>query len=153
MSVQVQVNGAGDFGTKRVWYSGTDQLEVGYALAYDVAALVGSAAASQKQQRGVQVTKPATANLFAFAGIVSIKPDRVGPCWVDIITPAGTKGEHVLARTKINATAYTTALGLVNDDYALGAFADATLNFGLVAIAAETADTSATAAVKLIRLL
>lgn len=139
----VQSNATPTSKVKTVWYAGADVLQKGYALAYDVAATV--AATDPKTRLGNQVVKPATANLFAFAGLVADgSAGKQGPCFVDIIEPE--PGAFADAFMNINATAFTTALGLVNGSYALGAFADATLNFGLVGIATVTQDTSGAAA-------
>lgn len=133
---------------RTVWYAGTDKLVQGYALAYDVAAT--QVATDPKTRLGNQVVKPATANLFAFAGVVAPQSDGLtGPCYVDIFIPR--KGSFAKAFTHSNMTAFTTALGLANNDYGLVTFADATLNLGLVALAAETVDTSGTAATKLVK--
>jgi hypothetical protein len=144
----VQSNACDHLEVRTVYYAGTDVLKTGYALAFDTAASLS--ATDPKTRLGNQVIKPATANLFAFAGLVAPQSDGLtGPCNVDIFIPR--KGSFAVAWTHANATAYSTALGLANGSYGLVSFADATLNLGLVALAAETVDTSATAAVKLIK--
>jgi hypothetical protein len=144
----VQSNACDHLEVRTVYYAGTDKLVAGNALAWDVAANIADT--DPKKRLGNQVVKPATANLFAFAGIVAPQSDGItGPANVDIFIPR--KGSFVTAWTHANMTAFTTALGLANNDYGLVTFADATLNLGLVAIAAQTVDTSGTAAAKLVK--
>jgi hypothetical protein len=129
-----------------VYYAGVDTLKEGYSLCFDVAA---SASGTDQTKLGNQVVKPATANLMAYAGSVAPgQGGRTGPCWVDVIPHQ--KNRFVLTFCKINATAFSTSLGPINAQYELGAFADATLNVGFVGLAAETADTSVTSALKLV---
>jgi len=142
-----QYNGSDKADTKFVYYNGTDELFPGYAVCYDIAATVG--ATDAKLARGVLVTKPVTANLMLFAGIV--QDNKTGPCWIRVKTPK--RGEMIQAFCKANATVGTTALAPANDSYALAAHSDATLNLNMVALAGETADTSGTAANKLTMLL
>lgn len=133
---------------KTVYYSGTDKLGEGYNFCYDVAATVANA--DVKSRLFNAVIKPATANLMAYAGVIA--PQSVGltgPCFIDIIPHQKNKGV-VKCLTNVNATAFSSALGPTNGSYALGTFADATLNVGFVALAAETFDSSGTAAAKAI---
>ena len=128
-----------------VYYSGTDTLQEGYALCYDVAASL--TATDPKARLGNQCIKPATANLMAFAGLVGpSSAGKTGPCYIDVIPY--NKNRFAYAYCKINATAFSTLLGPVDAQYALGAFSDSTVNLNFVGIAAETADTSTTAAKK-----
>jgi len=138
-----QQNGMEKSPTKYVYYNGTDTLLPGYALCYDIAATVG--ATDPKLARGTLVTKPVTANLMLFAGIVAAKV--TGPAWVRVKTPK--RGEFISVFCKANATVGVTALAPANDSYSLAAHSDATLNLPMVALAGETADTSGTAANKL----
>jgi len=147
MPHQVQYNARSQPNRKKVWYAGTDQLDVGYNLDYDVAATKD--ATPVKTALGNQVVKPATANLNAYAGVVAVKPPSAGPCYVEIFVPE--KGECCEALCNANATAFTTVLGPQDGSYALAAKADSTFNLAAVAKAAETADTSVTAANKLIQ--
>lgn len=124
----------------RYYYGGTDQLLEGYALCFDLSATPGT----NKDSLGMKVTKPATANLAAFAGIVAEK--KKGPNFVDVWFPQ--PGQPVRAYTHANMTAGTTGLGVANADYGLVAHSDSALNLPLVGVALETADTSTTAANK-----
>jgi hypothetical protein len=129
--------------TRTVWYSGTDKLSSGYCVALDLTA--SKTDPDPKLRYGNVVAKPVTANLFSFAGVVAPQSDGLtGPCNIDILIPR--KGCVLPTFTKLNMTAQTTPMGLVNNLYSLGAYADATVNFGLVGMAAETVDTSVTAA-------
>ena len=141
MSTYPQYNANPRLETKKVWYSGTDVLYKGYALCYDVAASAGT----EKTSLGRQVVQPATANLMAFAGIVQ-DGEVQGPAFVTIAVPR--RGEFLDVYTKANATAFATALAPADGSYALAAHSDATLNLPMVAVAAETANTSVTAANK-----
>jgi hypothetical protein len=103
------------------------------------------------------VVKPATAVLGAFAGLIGIEqagkviPDATG-AFIDIIVPR--RGDVCLAMVKANATKGSTGLGITNaGGFNLVAHTDATLNVDLVAVALETADTSTTAAAKLVKFL
>ena len=124
----------------RYWYAGTDALKPGYAMALDLSATPGTA----KTSLGNVIAKPATANLSAFAGFVAEK--KTGPCFVDLLEPA--PGVPVYIYTKANMTKNVTGLGLADGSYALAAHADSTLNLALVAVAAETYDSSVTEAFK-----
>jgi hypothetical protein len=138
--------------TIAVYYSGTDTLSAGYALCYDQAA--SATATDPKARLGAQVVKPATANLSFFAGVVAeSSAGRVGPCFVDIVVPMS--GQIVAAYCNSNSTIATTLLAVQNGQYSLAA--QATLSAAtlptLVGVAAETADTSGTAANKYIKFL
>lgn len=144
MGQAVQYN-SNNANVKRVYFSGTDTLQEGYALCYDQDA--SPTATNPFERLGFIVEKPATANLAAFAGLVSAgDAGKTGPCYLDIIVP--TPGEVVTAYTKANATAWTTALAPANAVYSLAAHSDSGLNLPWVMLAAETADTSTTAANK-----
>lgn len=129
------------------YYSGTDALATGYALCYDVAA---SGSALDKTALGNQVCKPATANLMAFAGVVAPESNGfTGPGWVTLIVPNGSRGCVYDAYCHSNATAFSTALGPTDGQYYLADFSDSTLNLNWPGLlAAETANTSSTSAVK-----
>lgn len=118
---------------QRYWYAGTDVLLPGYTMCLDVAAPAGSL----KTSLGKVITKPATANLACFVGFVAEK--KTGPCFVDVVEPS--PGAAYQAFTDANMTAGVTALAPQNGSYALAAFADATLNLPLCAVALETVDT------------
>lgn len=148
MGALAQFDGTEQLDVKTVYYSGTDLLGDGYIFCYDVAATVANV--DVKSRLFNAVVKPATANLMAFAGVIA--PQSIGltgPCFIDIIPHQKNKGV-VRALTNVNATAFSSALGPINNSYAFGTFADSTLNVGFAALAAETFDSSGTAAVKAI---
>lgn len=125
-----------------------------------------------KKGRGIDVTKPQTALINQFAGIVVAKEhDLVGtiavagnpygitagnliPGWLNVVSAASA----IQALTKSNMTKPSTAivlLGPVNASWNLETVAFAATATGLsqaVAMALETVDTSTTAAVKWVRL-
>jgi hypothetical protein len=150
------LDGADHLEVRTVYYAGTDKLAEGYALCYDTAA--SKTATDPKTRLGVQVVKPATAHLAAFAGVVAPQSDGLtGPCYVDIFVPR--IGALVKAFTKANMTKFSTYLIPVDAQYALGAQAQGAayaqaeqdaLERSKVGLAAETVDTSATAANALI---
>lgn len=141
---QTQYAAQGTLAEETFWYAGTDALLAGYNMCYDIAATV--ATTPVKTARGVAVTKPATANLMHYAGYV--RYPVTGPSYVTLVTPR--KNEVGTPFCHVNATVSTTALGCANNDYGLVSFADATLNLAFVGLAMETADTSSTAANKLV---
>jgi len=142
-----QYNAATEVEVRSVYFTGSDKLKEGYALCFDQDASLTDA--DPRLRLGVAVEKPATANLNAFAGVVAPDSDGVtGPGFVSIIVPR--KGQISKALVKADATAFTTLLKPVDASYALGADGD---GFGAdtVAKAAQTADTSGTAAVKAVQ--
>ncbi|KKM19709.1 hypothetical protein LCGC14_1652840 [marine sediment metagenome] len=150
----VQINNDSRPNPKHYWYAGTDQLEVGYAMCIDVAATKGIL----KTSLGRQVTKPATANLMHFAGVVMSACK--GPCQVKLAIPDRNYMGEVF--TKANMVKDVTVLGPVDALYSLAIKLDdhnatpATTtghNLPSVALALETVDTSSTAANKLVRFL
>lgn len=119
----------------------------GQALCWDVAATLS--ATDPKTRLGNQVKQPATARLMAFAGLVTAScAGRAYPCFVDIVPHQ--KNRFARASLKQNSTAFSSLLGPVDAQYDLGTHADSGVNLNFVGIAAETADTSSTAAVKTI---
>ena len=117
----VQFEGASAPKKKRVYYSGTDALLVGYNLCYDHLAPVTG---DKKLQMGAECVKPATANLSMYAGVVLNA--ITGPGFVEIAT--ADAGEFVTALTKAAAaTQGTQALGPVNGEYWLAVTASATV--------------------------
>lgn len=130
---------------KMFYYSGTDQLEVGYVLCFKHDA---SASVTTEARLGRNVTKPATANLNLFAGVVARKPTTVGPCFVECYVP--TPGTFCSALTDANMTVGSTALKPADGSWALVAHSDSGLNLPVCALAAETVDTDTTNANKLI---
>ena len=146
-----QYNGGDLPSTKRVYYNGTDTLLEGQALCYDTddtaAPVTGG---TLGRNRGAIVTKPATAVLGGFAGIV-LTP-ITGPGWIDILVPK--RGDVFKAMCKVSATKNSTVVGITNaGGYNLVSFSDATLNVDMVAIALETLDTSTTAGLTLLKAL
>lgn len=144
MSITPQYNGQPILRKKHVYYSGSDLILPGYVLCY--AHDAEADASDLKLRKGTLVTKPATANIMLFAGIAA--KEVQGPGWLEITPPAA--GEAIVALTKVNATAQTTALAPANGEWGFGAHTDATLNLPLAAVALETANTSVTAANKLV---
>jgi len=140
--------------TRSVYYSGEDTLPTGAVLCYKHDAEVG--ADDRKLQRGVNVVKPATANLMYPAGILDPRDaGKTGPCYVRVIVPR--RGSFVTALVKANATGGATMLAPENDSYALAAHAGANTNTladnePCIAVATETANTSSEAATKLVAL-
>jgi hypothetical protein len=140
---------------KTVWYAGTDTLQEGYLLCYDVAA--SPTDSIPRQRLGQQVVKPATANLMAFAGVVTPESaGKTGPCFVDILVPR--TGEFVNFWTQDNLTAFSSYIGPQNGSYAAAvvaapaALANVQANEAqAVAQAAVTANNTVTAAVALAR--
>lgn len=150
----LQVNNDSRPNPRHFWYAGTDQLEAGYAMCLDVAAAKGSL----KTSLGRQVTKPATANLMHFAGVVMSACK--GPCQVKLAIPDRNYVGDVF--TKANMVKDATILGPVDALYSLAIKTDdhngtpaarTGHNLPSVAVALETVDTSSTAANKLVRFL
>ena len=145
--------------TKRVYYNAgvvEEHPKPGYAVCYDVAAAVPTDSDEEKWKlRGNAVAQPASANLLFFAGVVKSVSATKGAdgysCWIEIIEPkphGWTK-----AYCKSNATLGTTALICVDGTWSLATDASPYDSGGTVAMAGETADTSAVAANKLIMFL
>jgi hypothetical protein len=120
---------------RRVKYTGTDALEVGYLLCYD---RDYGTAASSDMTRAWNVEKPATANLNWFAGICQTKL-TAGPGFVDIIVPIG--GPLTEVWSDQNCTLGTTKLAVKNASYAAGAASETTVTIGT---AFQTVDRSGT---------
>ena len=139
---------------RHFWYAGSDQLEVGYAMCLDVAASVGT----KKTSLGRQITKPATANLMHFAGVVMSACK--GPCQVKLAIPdrnyigeVFTKADMVKDTTILAPEDAAYSLALVLDDHNGTPAARTGHNLPSVAVALITVDTSSTAANKLVRFL
>ena len=141
-------------GRKKVYLHSSraaDQLEKGYLVCYKHDATVRTSPGDPNDTFGVTVTQPATANLMLPAGIVAVRPDK-GEGWIEVFDVVES-GKFVEAMLKVNATAFTTALGAVNGQYEIGSFADATLNLAFLGLACETHNSSVTPAVKTIKLI
>lgn len=144
-----QINGSMEVQVKTVYYAGTDTLQEGYVLCYDPTA--SPTATDERTRLGQQVLKPVTANLKFVAGFVHpSSAGKTGPCFVDIVVPR--KGDIVRAWTNVNQTVASTELAVTNaGGYALVADTDATFNDQHVGLAAQTLDTSGTAAINYVR--
>lgn len=143
-----QMNAAEQLDVRKVWYLGSDTVQEGYVLCFDPDASLTDA--DPKLRLGVAVEKPAAANVNAFAGLVAPSSAGIkGPAFVDLVVPR--KNGMARASVKANATAFTTLLGPAAGSYALAEVVPAGGNLPLEAVAAETADTSVTAAVKAIQ--
>jgi hypothetical protein len=117
------------------YYAGTDVLLPGYAMCYDVDA-ANAAATEEKSRLGNLVTKPATANLYAFAGIVAPGAGITGPGYVELVEPR--QGVCVDAFSDIDTVKGATALGVANGSYGLTTPTDDQFNETFVATAMET---------------
>jgi hypothetical protein len=169
-----QYNGQYDGQSKTVYFKNTTGGSVtlleGMALAFDMddTAAPVSNTSDPKNARGVRVVKPATAVLGGFAGLVDetsagiVVPDTEGR-FITINVPR--KGQPVKALVKANATKGVSLLGITNaggfnlvphvpgtGNDATESLAAAVLALDFVAVALETADTSTTAALKLVKL-
>jgi len=90
---------------KRVYYEGSDTIYEGYALCYNwdtTSNILGvdradgsksstTTAGSKNEGKFLRVEKPATANFFAFAGVVAPGSwcGKAGPMWLEIYVPNG----------------------------------------------------------------
>lgn len=134
------------------------QVKVGYVMCGDYANTVPGQ--SVAESRNLAVTKPETANLNLFAGIVTSVaklPTTSGGVvngdagWVALVSVA----EQISAFTHANMAAHTTVLTVANGDWGLIASAGiASIGaiMGHVGVALETSDTSTTAANKFVAL-
>lgn len=107
---------------KRVYYSGTDQLEEGYPLAYKHTATLGGTTADDTF--GVTVVKPNADNLTLFAGVVLER--KKGPCWLNVTDGAAS---CTMVKAFVDGTtdvAQGDGLELVADAYNFVIAADAT---------------------------
>jgi hypothetical protein len=157
MATQVQYAGRPTPRTKKVYYkhyAGAGQLADGHVLDYDLAAPITPAAGTFKEQvLGVQVRRPVdTPSHRMFAGVVrSLEKYRKKSATdfsqpVEIWTPR--TGEFLLVLTKANMTLGVTYLSSTDDEFHLIAQAHTgnQMQENTIAIAAETKDTSVTAA-------
>ena len=120
---------------RKHWYAGTDALLPGYAMCYDESA-ANAAATAENVRLGNVVAKPATANLFAFAGIVAPGAGITGPGYVTLIEPR--QGICVDAFSDIDTVKGATALGVANGSYGLTTPTDDQFKEAFVATAMET---------------
>lgn len=148
----VQRDGQRSLDTEIVYYGGSEELKVGYAVCYDPTASE-TPTEWKENQKGRTVAKPATANLEFFAGIVvSVPQKRMGEVAGSVKGYATIarvrRGDFMKARVKANSVTGTTVLQPVDGKWHLAADATATANLysrRSVAIAAETVDSSADA--------
>lgn len=143
-----QVAGGPKSNTKRVWYTGSDQLKTGMILCYNQDATDDGTDTGL----GHAVEKPATANLDYVAGVVAAESHNVtGPNFVTIITPKPMELFDIYIDSDMTSAVLGDALGAVNAKYGaveidLSTFSFATIKTAF-AIAAETGtDASVTAA-------
>jgi len=142
--------------TKRVYYTGADQLFVGYVLCYDrdnitatargagfhqgLATLAQGAALTagyESYARALYVEKPTAANADEFAGVVAPESDGVtGPGWITITEPSGRVSN---VHTEESTTIDVTLLAVKPASYALGS---STEGANVVAKAMQTIDRS-----------
>jgi len=152
----VQYNGEGLNETKVVWYEGTGTLKTGEVLCYDdddtnapVALPAGSltvpptSAILPRNLRGREVKDPATAILYAVAGVVAAESSGLtGPGWVTLIVPR--KGDAVTLFTNGNCTKGTTVLGAADATRTASVVTDSGYNLPALAICLQTVDRSST---------
>lgn len=135
---------------RRVWVANAEEIKPGYVLCFKHDATVDGADPANRMF--VTAVKPATANLMLFAGIAAQKLTAANPIrWIDVYHPSNFNSCKALV--KANAVAHATGLAPVDAEYSLGAHTDSLLNLPLFALAAETANTLATAANKLVRFI
>lgn len=150
-----QRDGQQPLDTEQVWYDGTVELLPGYAVCYDhTVATADGADGWNEKVRGRVVTKPLTANLPFFAGIVIDPPRKNGDAtgqfkgWCTIAKMR--HGTWLNARTNSNLTA-GNFLRLANDNFSLVVEATAgTKTVNTVGVCGATVDTSSTAANSLV---
>lgn len=137
MSNQVVYEGTELVTTKRVYYEGSDRLDVGDLLCYNRD--YGTAADSD-QDRLWRVEKPSATNINWFAGSVTAKSgDTTGPGTIEINVPV-RRGQAVTLRTDQSCTINTTILTLVAGQYQAGGMGE-----GIpIAKAVQTIDRSST---------
>lgn len=152
-----QRDGQQSLDTLRVWYEGTEELLPGYCVCYDptVSTTDGSDGWNEKV-RGRVVAKPATANLRFFAGVVVDPPRKNGDAsgtykgWCTIAKLR--QGTWMKVLTKADADPNLILLKVVDGSFALESEASTGTSWTVdtLAVAGEVADTSSTAAVKLV---
>lgn len=91
-----------------VYYTGTDQLDEGYALCYDADR---GTAASIDDLRTFNVEKPSVTNVRWFAGVVARKPATVGPCYVTVIPPGNAANVYAYVSATVDSTRMTVMAG------------------------------------------
>ena len=128
--------------TKRVWYSGSDQLSIGQAVCYD---RDYGTAATREMGRAWQVEKPSAANIMHFAGIVTTVNSRGVAGMIEIIEPIGPTLADVFTNASVVVDA--TDLFLVPGSYILQ-----TTGGRRIARAMQTVDRSTTNGIALARL-
>jgi len=156
----VQSNLAFSGTLKWVHYKDNDNEEVavGYNVCYDVAVSLSTPEGWDEEIRQRTVTKPKTANLSAYAGVVVQLGRRTksGTDYSrDVLIAVPTRGEYIKALTHANMTTESTVLQCANDDWGLVAqtLTSAQITTTTVGIASETANTSSTLANKWLRFI
>lgn len=161
MSLVIQKDLANPIETKEVWYDGAGgQIAVGYSVCYDPAEdLTAGATEFGELERYKVVKKPATANLQFYAGVVVDTLRQSGSTAGPVRIAIPRRGAAFNALCKVNATV-GDPLAPTNGEWHLAAdaaAATATSGAGAsvfsrntVAVAGETANTSVTAANKVI---
>ncbi len=102
---------------KRVFYTGTDQLTMGYLLCFD--ADLGTAGDFERT-RAMHVEKPSATNLKNFAGVVAPESSgKTGPAYIDLFVPL-RRGQKINIFTDQSVTVDTTVLTVQAGSYAAG---------------------------------
>lgn len=126
----VQRDGQQPLDTIKVWYGGSDELKPGYSVCYDVTAALTEGDYAE-QIRGRVVTKPATANLEYYAGVVvnppqkGIDPGGAYKGWCTIAPLRRGQWVKALVYKASSNTALNEVLQPVNAQWYLGADAQA----------------------------
>ena len=103
---------------KRVYYTGADQLTMGYVLCFD--ADLGTAGDFERT-RAMHVEKPTAANAKNFAGVVAPESSgKTGPAYIDLFVPIA-RGQKVNIFTDASVTVDVTNLYVQPGSYAAGA--------------------------------
>lgn len=153
----VQRDGQQPLDTELVYYAGTEELKPGYCVCYDIAApLTEGSDGFNEKIRGRVVAKPAAANLRYFAGVVTVPPqkgvdpDGVYKGWCTIAKLR--MGTWLNVRTNADCDPSLIYLKLADGNFGLVTEASTGTTWGAdtIAVAGEVADTSGTAANKLV---
>ena len=143
---------------KKVFYTGTDTLGVGYNLCYNADAIRSAegetfpikvtgaeksakTAADVYNARAWEVEKPTTANLKHYAGVVVEEyAGTVGPAAIEIYVPKA-RGQKVEVYSDVSNTIDVTVLSLQAGSYAAGSVGEGPS----IGVAVQTIDRSSTA--------
>lgn len=148
----VQVNLADREDIQSYWFSGSDLLEVGQFLCFDIAASEGAL----KTSLGRQVVQPATANLMLPAGVVDARvqgPNVVRLRKIDrnFVGDVFTDANMVAGATILGPQNGSYALAIVLDDHNGTPAARTGHNLLSVAVALVTENTDSTNANSLLK--